>query len=612
MTNETPITPGSASAENTVSASELQSTTKRLNDVLGLLRAQREILRKRGVNLPSGALEDLRTLKQRMDMLSKSVGDSHVELRSLRALADTTALINSSLNTHEVLNQVMDTVIALTGAERGYIVLKNKRSGELEFRVARGMEQSTLDESQGMIISKTIVNKVADTGKPELTDNASMDERYQSQESIVNFQLRSILAVPLKVRDEVIGVVYCDNRFMAGLFKATELEVLTAFAGQAAVAIENARLFESVQRRLNEVTEIRDRVDNLFNSIASGVITIDNDHNILTINSAATNIFGIAEVIDQGIAEALPFLGENCITQVSDVQQSGQQRTWECDAIINDQRRNLAFVASPLRDAEGTQGVAIVVDDLTERKLREKQLLEVQVYLPPAFADVTPSEISIEEREVTALFADVRGFTSFSENLEPEELMTVINKYLSLASDAISLFEGLVDKYMGDAVTGLWNTQLNPQDDHPTRAIQAALQLVLDLHAQHEVLPEDQRLFYGIGIHTGPAVLGNLGGKTRQEFAALGEATDICKYLQEQAGPGEIIISEQTLLYVQDIYECVPITKLSRPKPGYDHIKCFKVTRRKQGTEAPDLFTSPFIDDELRALLAAEKGQSST
>jgi PAS domain S-box-containing protein len=594
--------------ESTQAAQELQGTTKRLNDVLGLLRAQREILRKRGVNLPSGALEDLRTLKQRMDVLSKSVTDSHVELRSLRALAETTALINSSLNTHEVLNQVMDTVISLTGAERGYIVLKNRSSGELEFRVARGMEQSTLDESQGMIISKTIVNQVADTGEPELTDNASMDERYQSQESIVNFQLRSILAVPLKVRDEVIGVVYCDNRFMSGLFKNTELEVLTAFAGQAAVAIENARLFESVQRRLNEVTEIRDRVDNLFNSIASGVITIDNNHTVLTSNSAAANIFGRLDMVGKPLREALPFLDEVCTSQVGDVQRTGEQRSWECVPTLEDGKpRHLAFVASPLRDASGTQGVAIVIDDLTQRKQREKQLMEVQVYLPPAFADVTPSDITIEEREITALFADVRGFTSFSENLEPEELMTIINKYLSLASDAISLFEGLVDKYMGDAVTGLWNTQLNPQDDHPVRAIQAALQLVLDLHAQHEVLPEDHRLFYGIGIHTGPAVLGNLGGKTRQEFAALGEATDVCKYLQEQAGPGEIIISEQTLQYVEAVYDCVPVTELNRPKAGYEHIKCYRVVKRKQGTVAPTLFESPFIDDELRALLAADE-----
>ncbi|MEL7235409.1 MAG: GAF domain-containing protein, partial [Chloroflexota bacterium] len=119
----------------------------------------------------------------------------------LRALADTTALIASTLDVDEVLNQVMDTVVRLTGAERGYIVLKNKETGEMEFRVARGMAQEQLDQSE-FIVSRTIVNRVTETAKPVLTDNASADPRFQEQKSIVGFALRSILAVPLTSRDD--------------------------------------------------------------------------------------------------------------------------------------------------------------------------------------------------------------------------------------------------------------------------------------------------------------------------------------------------------------------------------------------------------------------------
>ena len=237
---------------------------------------------------------------------------------------------------------------------------------------------------------------------------------------------------------------------------------------------------------------------------------------------------------------------------------------------------------------------------ITEQKKSETQITEARRYLPVALVEsmrgVDMSEVKIEERQISAMFADVRGFTTFSERLEPEELMTVINKYLSLASDSINLFEGIVDKYMGDAVTGLFNTQLNPQTDHPQRAIQAAMQLVMDLHAMHEVLPESERLFYGIGIHSGDAVLGNVGGKDRREFSALGEATDICKYLQEQAGPGEIIISEAVYDMVRDTFICEP-AEVKRPKKGYEHINCFSVKRRKTGT-------SLFVDEELLALLA--------
>jgi len=580
----------------------LKQIVTRLNEANGLLRSQRDILRQRGINLPSGAMENLRAVKKQIDLLNRRADAGHGELRSLRALAQTTALINSSLKPDEVLNQVMDKVIELTRAERGYIVLQNEASGELEFppRVARGIDQSALDNSKGMIISKTIVSNVADTGEPVLTDNASQDKRYQSQESIVGFSLRSILAVPLKARDRIIGVVYCDNRFMAGLFKQTELELLTAFANQAAVAIENANLFESARQSLNEVSAIRERMDNLFTSIASGVITIDEQECILISNAAAEAIVGRPDMNGSKLRDVLPPMADTFYQLLTRVCETGQQESFECTPIINESERSWMMIAAPLRSENGKRGVAIVIDDMTEQKQSESQLIAARRYLPLALVEnmrnVNFADVGSQEREITAFFADVRGFTTFSENLEPEELMQVINKYLSLASDAINLFEGIVDKYMGDAVTGLWNTQLNPQADHAVRAIQTALQLVSDLNAQHEVMPEDERLFYGIGIHTGPAVLGNVGGQSRKEFSALGEATDVCKYLQEQAGPGEIIISTQTYALVEDQFECEP-SDVKRAKKGYEHINCYRVIKRKPG--GPSLF----VDHELLELL---------
>lgn len=585
---------------------DLREMAQHISDVLKLMRSQRDILRQRNITLPSDALDNLRLLKRQVDTLVKTIIDSQGELRSLRALASTTALINSTQSVDEVLNQVMDTVIALTGAERGYIVLKNKTTGELEFRVARGMDQSQLDGSQGMIISSTIVNKVADSGEPVLTDNASQDERYQGQDSIVGFALRSILAVPLKVRDDVIGVVYCDNRFLSGLFKQSELQILNAFANQAAVAIENARLFERARMRLNEVSEMRERMDNLFTSVASGIITTDSRNRIIISNAAAQEIFGMNKLSGHQLEDVLPPMGDEFDQALERVLNDGTQELLDVKPVISGRgERYWTVVMSPLRDADTgkMQGLTMAIDDLTEQKAGETQIRAVRRYLPLALVDSIHSieqlTSSGQERDISALFADVRGFTSFSERLEPDELMTVINKYLSLASDAINLYDGIVDKYLGDAVTGLFNTQLNPQADHAKRAVQAAMQLILDLHAQHEVMIEDERLFYGIGVHSGPAFLGNVGGKNRKEFAAIGEAQDIAKYLQEQAGPGEVMISEATYKQIQDTFECEPCEEIKRPKKGFEHVRFYRVVRRKKGAVTESLF----IDDELLELL---------
>ena len=146
--------------------------------------------------------------------------------------------------------------------------------GEMTIRIARNWEQESINPNE-FAISRTIIQKVIESGNPILTTNAQEDPRFGSQESIVAFNLRSILCVPLKVKSDLIGVIYADNRIRSGIFTENERDLLTAFSNQAAVAIENARLFSSLKHTLAEVTELKNLMDNVFASIASGVITAD-------------------------------------------------------------------------------------------------------------------------------------------------------------------------------------------------------------------------------------------------------------------------------------------------------------------------------------------------
>ncbi len=569
----------------------LRALRENLTDLTETLKVQQGALRQRGMNLPGGALERLKYGLTRLDIVNGALTSQQIELRQLRALAETTALINSSVSTDDVLNQVIDTVIQLTGAERGYIMLRNKFTNAMEFRVARGIDREQLGRDEFMI-SNTIVNEVADTMLPVLTDNARNDPRYQSQESIVGYQLRSILCVPLTVRGEVIGVVYCDNRVLAGLFKDHELNLLVAFANQAAVAIQNARLFESARARLSEVTEIRDLMDNIFTSIGSGLVVIDADEVITAYNPAAEAMVGVSMTVALGCAvcDILYPLDPQIELSIARVKELGTTEEWESHPLFNDDSKHTWNISiAPLRDLEGnasaTASVVILLDDLTELKAREAQMNQVRRYLPVALVDNLRSDdlstLGGQERDISMIFADVRGFTAFSERLQPEVLMEIINKYLSVASDSINLFEGLVDKYIGDAVTGFFNTQLNQQPDHALRAVRAALSMVYDVKALHETLPEDQRLFYGVAVHSGSAVLGNVGSPDRREFAAMGDAVEMCKLLQENSGHGEVLISAATYAHVSAYFECEPLAP--RVTKGRDDFSImYKVLRRKK------------------------------
>lgn len=158
----------------------------------------------------------------------------------LATLYEITRTLNSTLDLQEVLNYVMDRVIEVTGAERGFLMLRDEESEMLDFRVARGIDQKDLTAPK-FEISRTIVNRVAESGDPLLTDNAQAT--FAEHQSVVMMALRSILCVPIKVKERLIGVVYVDNRIHVGAFDQSHMELVTAFANQAGIAIENARLY---------------------------------------------------------------------------------------------------------------------------------------------------------------------------------------------------------------------------------------------------------------------------------------------------------------------------------------------------------------------------------
>ncbi|NWF69787.1 MAG: GAF domain-containing protein [Chloroflexi bacterium] len=178
------------------------------------------------------------------------------------ALYNVSRVIGSSLDLQTVLNQVMDAIIQLTGAERGFLMLRDDDGG-LQVRAARNFDQKTIGSDE-FKYSRTVANQVLDSGKPVVTTNAAEDPRFSGQASIIAQSLRSIMATPLRARGSVIGVVYVDSRALAGLFGEDDLAALDAFAAQAAVAIDNAILFNETDQqlamRVNELTQLR-RID---------------------------------------------------------------------------------------------------------------------------------------------------------------------------------------------------------------------------------------------------------------------------------------------------------------------------------------------------------------
>lgn len=544
------------------------------------------LLQKYENSIPFQVLDNFSQLSNCITELSRQVAQREKESDNLLALVDIGQIINSSLDLHDVLRKVMDIIVRLINAERGFLMLRDEQ-GKLVTQVARNWEQESIDSSE-FAFSRTVVDRVIAQGIPVLTTNAQEDPRFGNQQSIIAYNLRSILCVPLKVKDELTGVLYADNRIRTGIFGERERDVLAAFANQAAVALENARLFESVRRTLAEVTELKNLMDNVFSSIASGVITSDQKNKIVLCNRAAEAILGHSrsKMVGNSLSEVMPTFASYLTKHIDSVLQTNQDiKGVEFNSTLP--KRGpviLSINLSPLKDAsQKTQGIAIVLDDLTEKKRLEAQRRLFERMVSPAVIEqLDPDKLQLggKRAEITVLFADIRGFTSLSERLSPEQLVTVLNRYLSTAADAVLTQEGTIDKFLGDAIMAWFNAPI-PQPDHTLRAVRAALDMQTTINSLQSELPPEHHLLFGTGIHFGEAILGLVGNEKRLDYTAIGDSVNTAKRLQENASAGQILISAEAFSRVSEmviVKQVSPVIAKGKSQP----LQVYEVVGLKQ------------------------------
>ncbi len=225
---------------------DAQSIQKQLDDVDKKLTRILKHLTSASHGETTLILRDLMQMQTSVDSLKRGfTGYVDIFQKQVGALVGVGSAINSSLGLKLVLEMVMDSLIQLMNAERGILLLREP-GGELSIRVARGIERDDLDQ-ESFSISKTIAYQVAKTGEAIVTTNAQDDPRFGDQLSVAAFNLHSILCAPLKIKDNLIGVLYVDHRLHKGVFGNNDLELISAFANQAAVAIHNASLFDDLQ-----------------------------------------------------------------------------------------------------------------------------------------------------------------------------------------------------------------------------------------------------------------------------------------------------------------------------------------------------------------------------
>jgi PAS domain S-box-containing protein len=306
-------------------------------------------------------------------------GDRSIRARDLEAVLDISKAINSTLVLDEILQRVMRHAIDLLHAERGFLMLLDDK-GHLQFRIAHNIRKEALDTEEDFRISRSIADRVAARGESEYTSNAQEDPRYAHQKSVAELNLRFIICVPLKVKEKVLGVCYLDNQSRAGLFGKSDLRLFELFAEQAAIAIENAKLYERLLalKRYNE---------NVVNKSPVGICVVDSELRVLTFNDAAERIFHAPHDVWDAkslVEEHLPLLDiipsadriwwQRALGEVAERQKPLVKDKYF--VTIGGSEMVLSIKISPLNGVKGERPKIIVVaEDITEKMILEKYVI---------------------------------------------------------------------------------------------------------------------------------------------------------------------------------------------------------------------------------------------
>ncbi|MFW6313634.1 MAG: adenylate/guanylate cyclase domain-containing protein [Spirochaetota bacterium] len=384
---------------------------------------------------------------------------------------------------------------------------------------------------------------------------------------------RSGIALPIASSRSRIGVLILnanDERH----YNRERLSFLDSLAGLAAGMLTNARLYRELQEYLRKIEELERYQQSIFESMTNLLVTIDADARIHYFNRAAAERLSLEEshlgrsfreVFSKGFSKKVM----NTIERVTEDGESilgiegiYKRREHEMDFGLN---------ISPLRRKRGRhEGLTLLFTDQTaEKDLRAQMrvVTEERRIIKDMFASYLSEDIVkmlVEHpelvkpgggsREATIFFADIAGYTSFSEGREPEYIVTMLNEFFEEAEPLVRKYHGYLDKYIGDCIMAVFGVPLDTGTEDTVSAVKCAIELQ-DL-VNHPGRPfftgEAEHLRIQIGMHSGPVVAGNIGGSRRMDFTEIGDTVNVAARLEGVARPGEIIISSQTREQIGD------------------------------------------------------------
>jgi adenylate cyclase len=459
----------------------------------------------------------------------------NLKLLELETLFDISVAISSVLDVDELGEEILWRSVGILNASKGMMLMPKENSPILE------PNSSFNWEGFDALISKklTIFKKIEDSKSGVILtpgDKNSLQKKLGEDHVII---------VPIQTKENILGyMVLCNKETRHGVdaFTQTDLDLLSALCNQGAVALDNARLFK-------DITEAKQFNESILGSIATGVITLDPLGEIDSINRAGMNILKMNK--EETVGNHYMYLFEKDMEIIGLIQKVEMDNATHSEinmSFLTVSKETVVNVsAAPRIDPSGSvRGLVIAIEDITDvSKVKNtfKRYVSKQV-VDELLDDDAKLNLGGEEREVTILFSDIRGFTSMSENMSPESVVSTLNEYFSDMIDIVFKYNGTLDKIIGDELMIVYGAPISAEDD-TQRAVTTAVEMqkqIIRLNKKRRKRKEIP-ISAGIGINRGIVVSGNIGSRDMMDYTVIGDTVNLGARLCSAAGPGEILVS---------------------------------------------------------------------
>jgi len=386
-------------------------------------------------------------------------------------------------------------------------------------------------------------------------------------EALINPAMKSGMALPIVSPPREIGVLFVGSQKPC-FFNRRRFHFLDSYTKLAGGAMQTSRLFDETRESSKKIDSLERYQDNVFNSMTNIVVTTDAAGDIYYFNEPAVEVMGLSQddlgrnlekafnkslssktlkTIVQSLVDGKEILG------LEGIYRSGEK---EMDYSLN---------ITPLKTPRGKkEGLTLLFTNQTREKELKKTVRvvsEERRVIKDMFSRYMSQEVMTsllespdginlggDKRIATVFFADIRGYTSFSEKREPERIVDVLNEYFSQAVEHVFRHKGYIDKFIGDCIMAVWGVPMMPGKSDAADAVSCALaiQEMVRSRSRSFFKNDASRLRIGIGINTGPLVAGNLGSEQRMDYSVIGDAVNLAARLENLAEADEIIISEDT------------------------------------------------------------------